>query len=111
MVRKILMNPKDYMVAKELKEKLSEVTSLVDLIVFGSRARGNQDEFSDLDISIIVPSLNTELKERIYEIAWEVGFENYVVISPLVFTEDEIENSALRSAPIVKNILEEGVRV
>jgi predicted nucleotidyltransferase len=105
------MNPKDYMVAKELKEKLSEVTSLVDLIVFGSRARGNQDEFSDLDISIIVPSLNTELKERIYEIAWEVGFENYVVISPLVFTEDEIENSALRSAPIVKNILEEGVRV
>ena len=105
------MNPKDYMVAKELKEKLSEVTSLVDLIVFGSRARGNQDEFSDLDISIIVPSLNTELKERIYEIVWEVGFENYVVISPLVFTEDEIENSALRSAPIVKNILEEGVRV
>jgi predicted nucleotidyltransferase len=110
-IRKILMNPKDYMVAKELKEKLSKVTSLVDLIVFGSRARGNQDEFSDLDISIIVPSLNTELKERIYEIAWEVGFENYVVISPLVFTEDEIENSALRSAPIVKNILEEGVRV
>jgi len=105
------MNPKDYMVAKELKEKLSDVTSLVDIIVFGSRARGDQDEYSDLDISIIVPSLNTELKERIYEIAWEVGFENYMVISPLVFTEDEIENSALRSAPIVKNIFEEGVRV
>lgn len=105
------MTPKDYKVVKKLKEKLSKATVLVDLIVFGSRARGDQDEFSDLDISIVVPTLNTELKERIYEIAWEVGFENYMVISPLVFTEDEIENSALRSAPIVKNIFEEGVRV
>ncbi len=109
--RKILMNPKDYMVAKELKEQLSEVTSLADIIVFGSRARGDQDEYSDLDISIIVPSLNTELKERIYEIVWQVGFDNYMVISPIVFTKDEIANSPLRSAPLVKNILEEGIKI
>ena len=64
------MNPKDYKVAKELKERLYDVTSLVDIIVFGSRARGDQDEYADLDISIIVPSLNNELKERIYEIVW-----------------------------------------
>ena len=105
------MNPKDYMVAKELKEQLSDVTSLVDIIVFGSRARGDQDEYSDLDISIIVPSLSTELKERIYEIVWQVGFDNYMVISPIVFTKYEIANSPLRSAPIVKNILEEGIRI
>jgi predicted nucleotidyltransferase len=38
------MNPKDYMAAKKLKENLSGVTSIVDIIVFGSRARGDQDE-------------------------------------------------------------------
>ena len=43
------------MVAKELKEQLFDITSLVDIIVFGSRARGDPDEYSDLDISIIVP--------------------------------------------------------
>ena len=105
------MNPKNYKVAKELKEQLSDVTSLVDIFVFGSRARGDQDEYSDLDISIIVPSLNTELKERIYEIVWQVGFDNYMVISPILFTKDEIANSPLRSTPIVKNILEEGIRI
>ncbi len=33
------MNPRDYMIARELKEKLSEAVSVVDLVVFGSRER------------------------------------------------------------------------
>lgn len=105
------MNTKDYLIAKELKKKLSEVVSVVNLYVFGSRARDNQDEYSDLDVSIEVASLDKELQEKVYEIIWEVGFENFVVISPLVFTSNEIKNSPLRSAQIVKNILEEGVRI
>lgn len=105
------MNQKDYLIAKKLKEKLSDVVSVVNLFVFGSRARGDQEEYSDLDVSIEVASLDKEQKEKIYEIVWEVGFENFMVISPLIFTSNEIENSPLRSAPIVKNIFEEGVRV
>jgi hypothetical protein len=51
------------------------------------------------------------LKEQIINIAWEVGFENFMVIAPLIFSRDEIENSALRSSPIVKVITTEGVPV
>lgn len=105
------MNTRDYLIAKELKEKLSEIVSVVDLIVFGSRARGDQDEHSDMDIFVEVNLLDKELKERIYEIVWEVGFENLIVISPLIFTKEEIEDSPLRSSQIVRNIFEEGVRI
>ena len=51
------------------------------------------------------------LKEKISEIVWEVGFNNYTVISPLIFTREELENSPLRSSPIVEVIAEEGVAV
>jgi len=34
------MKPKDYKIAKELKERLSKVLHLIDFRVFGSRARG-----------------------------------------------------------------------
>ncbi|MBW2036736.1 MAG: nucleotidyltransferase domain-containing protein [Deltaproteobacteria bacterium] len=105
------MISKDYSIARELKERLSKVASVVEIIVFGSRARGDQDEYSDMDVFIEVASLDKELKEKIYDIVWEVGFENFMVISPLICTRDEIENSPLRSAPIVKNIFEEGIRV
>jgi predicted nucleotidyltransferase len=105
------MNERDYRIAKELKDKLSQVVHLIDFRVFGSRARGEADEYSDLDVFIEVESLNKELENKIYDITWEVGFENYIFISPLIFTRYEIENSPLRISPIVKNIIEEGIKV
>ncbi|KAF0118100.1 MAG: DNA polymerase beta domain-containing protein region [bacterium] len=101
----------DKRIAEELKKRLSEVVQIVDVKVFGSRARGDADEFSDLDIFLEVESLDRRLKELIFDTVWEVGFENHLVISPLIFTRDEIENTPLRSSPIVKNIAEEGIGI
>lgn len=105
------MKPTDYEIAKELKERLSEVVELIDFRIFGSRARGDEDEYSDMDVFIEVETLDKPLKKKIRDIIWEVGFENSVYISPLVFTRYEIEESPLRASPIVKNINEEGVKV
>jgi predicted nucleotidyltransferase len=105
------MRPKDYEVAKQLKERVSKVVQLLDFRVFGSRVRGDEDEYSDMDIFLEVLSLDKELKEKILDIVWEVGFENFIVISPLIFTKNEIEDSPLRASPIVKNIQKEGVLV
>ena len=72
------MTKKDYEIAKELKEKLSKIVHLVDFRVFGSRARGNQDEYSDMDVFIEVESLGKELEERLHDVAWEIGFEYFI---------------------------------
>ena len=105
------MLAKDRQIAEALKKRLSAVVKLVDFRVFGSRIKGGADEYSDMDVFLEVESLNKELKEKIREIVWEVGFENFIVISPLIFTKDEIEESPLRVSPVVKNIIEEGVIV
>jgi predicted nucleotidyltransferase len=105
------MNDTDKQIALELKRRLAALAQIVDFRVFGSRARGIADEFSDLDVFIEVEVLEKDLKERILETAWEVGLDNRIVISPLIFTRNEIENTALRSSPIVQAIGEEGVCV
>lgn len=105
------MNERDYRIARELKKRLQDIVNLVDFRVFGSRAKGTQDEYSDMDLFIEVEYLDKRLKKKIHEIGWEVGFENSIHISPLVFTRHEIEDSPLRASPIVKNISEEGVKI
>lgn len=106
------MLDKDMQVARELKDRLSRIVTLLDFKVFGSRARGDADEYSDLDVFIEVETLDRELKEKISDIAWEVGFYNDCIhISPLVFTRYELEESPLRISSIVQVIAEEGVRV
>jgi predicted nucleotidyltransferase len=85
--------------------------SLLDLRVFGSRARGDSDEYSDMDVFVRMETLNKDLKQKIRDIVWEVGFENFFVISALIFVKDEIENTALRSSQIVRNVKEGGIRI
>jgi len=106
-----MMSGKDLSIAMELKKRLSEQVQLVTIRVFGSRARGNAAEVSDMDVFIEVESLDKNLKERILDIAWEIGFENLTVISPLIFSREELKNSPLRSSPIVKSIQQEGYRI
>ncbi|MFH1824809.1 MAG: nucleotidyltransferase domain-containing protein [Candidatus Firestonebacteria bacterium] len=105
------MKQKDYEIAKELKERLFKDVQLIDFRIFGSRARGDSDEYSDMDIFLEVELLNRELKEKIFDTVWEVGFEHFIFISPLIFTRAEIEKSPLKVSPIVKNIITEGVKV
>ncbi len=83
----------------------------LDLRVFGSRARGDSDKFSDLDVFILVERIDEGLKQEIRDIVWDLGFENFMLISALIFTKHEIEDTPLRSSQIVHNIQEEGVRI
>lgn len=106
------MLDRDLQVARKLKDRLSSVVALVDFKVFGSRARGDADEYSDMDVFIEVETLDRELKDKISDIAWEVGFHNDCIhISPLVFSRYELEESPLRISSIVQVITEEGVRI
>jgi predicted nucleotidyltransferase len=105
------MNDRDRGVAIELKTRLAGLVKLVDFSVFGSRARGDAGEDSDMDVFIEVENLDKDIKRRVQDATWEVGFENFMVISPLIFTRDELENSPLRSSPIVRVIKEEGAQI
>ncbi len=105
------MSEQDRLIAQELKIKISQFVKFVDFRVFGSRAKGNNVPESDMDVFMEVESLNKEIKNKIYDASWEVGFENFMVISPLIFTFDEVTNSPLRASPILKNILSEGIQI
>lgn len=106
------MNAHDRRIALELKEKITQFTPILDFRMFGSRARGDNDDDSDMDIFIAVETLDRELREKITDTAWEVGYLNdFLHISPLIFTRYEIEESPMRASSIIQAIVEEGIRI
>jgi len=105
------LTKRDKAIAKEFKKKLLEITKIIDFRVFGSRARGDADEYSDMDVFLEVESIDKELKDRILDIAWQVGFDNHMMISPVIFTKEELLDTPLRSSPIVANVNTEGIKI
>ena len=98
-------------IVKELKNRLAKAVPLLDVRIFGSCARGDAAEDSDIDVFVETNTLSREIKRTVRHIAWEVGLERGVVISTLVFSRDELRNSPLRSSPVVLNIFREGIVV
>ena len=105
------MTANDRKIALELKQRLAGQAELVDFKVFGSRARGDAEETSDMDVFVEVESLTPDVKERIHVLTWEVGFKHFMVISPLVVSRYELEKTPLRSSSIIRSIAREGVAV
>ena len=77
--------------------------------VFGSRARGDASAGSDLDVFLVVDRIDPDLRERISEVAWEVGFENDVVLSTFVVTVKQLERGPMGVSPIVRQVEQEGI--
>jgi predicted nucleotidyltransferase len=106
-----MLSQTDQSIARLLKERLQVITPLENLVVYGSRARGDSSPDSDMDVYIEVPGITPELRRSISEIAWEVGFKNGIIISTFVVTPMDIKEGPIGANPLVKAVKSEGVPV
>jgi len=95
----------------ELRESLKELLGdqLIRFVLYGSRARGDHDEESDIDLAIIVRGLTRELKHRILDKVAEIELEYLMPLSVLVFSEDEFNHLKERERRIALDIEGEGI--
>jgi predicted nucleotidyltransferase len=79
------------------------------VVLFGSRARGDADPDSDMDVLVIVNDFTDRTEDFISQCAWEAGFENDIILVPVVFSRNDWENGPERYSLLAEAIKSEGV--
>lgn len=86
-------------------------SSLSKVILYGSYARGDNHDFSDVDLMILVKMSDSEIKRienDVYDIAFEIEIETGIDISPIIKNEAQYEYW-VDTLPLYRNVRDEGV--
>ncbi len=106
------MTDSDRKIALEMKRRLAESgVQTHQVVVFGSRARGDAGPDSDLDLLIAVDEETPLVRDVIEDCAWDVGYENDIYVQPVIKERKDIEEGPERSSLFMMAVREEGIPV
>ncbi|MGV8122034.1 MAG: nucleotidyltransferase domain-containing protein [Candidatus Xenobiia bacterium LiM19] len=109
------MTHRDWRILDEFKKRISPDVSrsLRKLIVFGSRAKGEESDDSDLDLIALVDARSEEIDRILDDIAYQVmwDFDFKPVLSLKVFAEDEFKKCIERGFSFYRNVEREGLSI
>ncbi|MCR5174573.1 MAG: nucleotidyltransferase domain-containing protein [Oscillospiraceae bacterium] len=84
----------------------------MDAILFGSYARGEADDESDIDVMVLVDSSRRDISRKTWEIssvAADLLLKRGVMVSPIVENRHYFQQHT-DYLPFYKNVVQEGVR-
>ena len=86
--------------------------SVSKVILFGSKARGDHDKHSDIDLLVVASRLlHWKEGKAIVGALFDIGMEYDVIFSPLFTSVDEWENGIFTEFPVYREISRDGAVV
>lgn len=101
--------PNEKKALNDLKTILQENYRLLDLKLYGSKAKGTDVPDSDLDIMIVLEDQSPVIESQIDDLIFEINIKYDCFITALFFSRKELEVGPLAESPIYKKIMQEGI--
>ena len=105
------LTEKDQSALKKFKEAVTKAlgNEFVELKLFGSKARGDAREDSDIDVFVITNSGNWRLRDVVYRIVNDIFLDDDINISPKVIGKEDYKRLYEKGYPFVKNVIRDGI--
>jgi len=109
------LNPVVSVVTEELSRNTQKIMGdrLRQIILYGSYARGDYNEYSDLDVMVLGDFDENEykiLESQIDKAASDIGLEYDIIVS-VMLSKETLFMSRLPISPFYRNVLTEGVAI
>lgn len=109
-VTEISLSPAQRQALTELRHRLLGDFDVEAIVLYGSVARGEADEESDLDLLVLTTRpLDRTSRHKITDVVFEVNLEYGTNFSTLVVDRSGWENGMISVLPIRDQILSEGI--
>jgi predicted nucleotidyltransferase len=107
------LNEKEKSALKKFRAAVEKAMAgnLVELKLFGSRARGDARQDSDIDVLVITATGDWHMSDVIYSIATDILLEDEVCISPKVINKRDYDHLCEMGTPFIKNVIREGITI
>jgi predicted nucleotidyltransferase len=97
---------------RDIKSQIGRMFPVEQFSLFGSKARGDFDEFSDIDIlAVIAGSLSGNDKRKISNTVFEVNLKRNTQFCVLSVSSDDFHSEIWSRLPLFRMIASEGVPV
>ena len=83
--------------------------AVVQVKLFGSCARGEAHELSDVDVAVVLESIDWPTRCEIIDLATDIGFEHDRRLSPTLFDRNTYERWLSQERALVMDIEREGL--
>jgi predicted nucleotidyltransferase len=93
--------------ARLLRERLG--SAVVDVRLFGSHARGEADEHSDVDVAVVLEAVDWPTRRQVLDLATDLGLAREVRLSPTLFDRQTFERWQRQERALVVDVLREGL--
>ena len=94
---------------KILKYEVAKRHELVEVVLYGSKAKGTDLEDSDLDVIIVLKELTPLIESSIDDLVFDINLKYDCLITPLYFSQEELEAGPLSESPVYKKAQQEGI--
>lgn len=94
---------------KRLKEKFGD--RLKKVILYGSKARGDSEPYSDIDIVVEFSNVDMETERMVEDISCEVSSEYDVLTICLVYSTAKLRQRKRLWMPFIENVIREGILI
>ncbi len=106
------LKKREALAIEEAARTLKSQFSIDEIILFGSKARGDHDAFSDIDLLLVTTEpLHWKDEKAIVETLFDIGMTHDVIFTPLFVSKEEWKGGLFAQFPIYAEIVRDGAVV